>query len=115
MIDECYLQVDSTPNDKKQVKVQSTKELGCPAVLKYERIIKFPAYSILTEPDMSATRLKKLKESAVTNLLAGLLSSEHIEMFHLHVPTLESHDGRRHLSSALGKAAAGLSQRVNPK
>ena len=34
-------------------------------------------------------------------------------MFYLHVPTVDSHGGR--LSSALGKAAAELSQRVNPK
>ena len=108
------VQNDSNTPEKKRMKLQSTKKRGCKGVLSYERVIRFPSRAIAVRAaDTTATQLKKLKESAVTSLLAERSQIEASERFYLSVPTQDSHDG--HLSSALGKAAASLSQRVHPK
>ena len=99
--------------EKKLQKLQSTKKRGCKAVLSYERVIRFPSSAIAVGADATATHLKKMKESAVTTLLAERSQIQVSERFYLSVPTRDSHDG--HLSSALGQAAASLSQRVHPR
>ena len=110
----------STCSSSSRKVFQASRKGTCEAVVKYQRVLRFPEHSISTGPTTSAYQLKSMKARAA-NVLSSFAdpdratasSARVVERYYVFLPTVDAHDG--HLSSALGEAAARRSQRVHPE
>ena len=101
----------STDAQKKKIRLQDTRKIGCCAHVEVKHYIVFPQYHV-EEAGMAAKQVRTLKEAKLKELKQKILNcsddlvTEHC--YFISLPTLAAHSGH------LVGAEAGLSQRVNP-
>ena len=102
----------SKPKTGKQLRLQSTRKIGCPAHIVVKQYILFPQYALPDEVHGKSKHQIRLQKEQTLLKLQNEMESGSIKQttrYWLSLPTLEAHEKTHPV-----KQAAVFSQKVNP-